>query len=52
MLRIHKDRRHLTDGEGRTVYLIGDTAWELFGKYFKPEETGLKQAMIDKYWKA
>ena len=29
-----------------------DTAWELFGKYFKPEETGLKQAMIDKYWKA
>ena len=29
-----------------------DTAWELFGKYFKPEETGIKQALIDKYWKA
>lgn len=28
-----------------------DTAWELFGKYFKPEETGIKQALIDKYWK-
>lgn len=27
-----------------------DTAWELFGKYFKPEETGIKQALIDKYW--
>ncbi|MGN1226347.1 MAG: V-type ATP synthase subunit B [Candidatus Cryptobacteroides sp.] len=29
-----------------------DTAWELFSKYFKPEETGIKQALIDKYWKA
>lgn len=29
-----------------------DTAWELFAKYFKPEETGIKQALIDKYWKA
>ena len=29
-----------------------DTAWELFGKYFKPEETGIKKAHIDKYWKA
>ena len=29
-----------------------DTAWELFGKYFKPEETGIKKALIDKYWKA
>lgn len=28
-----------------------DTAWELFDKYFKPEETGIKQALIDKYWK-
>ncbi len=28
-----------------------DTAWELFGKYFSPAETGIKQAMIDKYWK-
>ena len=31
---------------------ILDTAWELFGKYFKPEETGIKKALIDKYWKA
>ena len=30
MLKIHPDRRHLTDETGRTVYLIGDTAWELF----------------------
>ena len=30
MLKIHPDRRHLTDERGRTVYLIGDTAWELF----------------------
>ena len=29
-----------------------DTAWELFGSYFKPEETGIKKALIDKYWKA
>ena len=28
-----------------------DTAWELFAKYFKPEETGIKQALIDKYGK-
>ncbi|MBR5704025.1 MAG: V-type ATP synthase subunit B [Bacteroidales bacterium] len=29
-----------------------DTAWRLFAKHFKPEETGIKQALIDKYWKA
>ena len=29
-----------------------DTAWELFGKHFSPAETGIKQALIDKYWKA
>ncbi len=29
-----------------------DTAWVLFAKYFKPEETGIKKALIDKYWKA
>ena len=29
-----------------------DTAWEIFAKYFSPAETGIKQAMIDKYWKA
>ncbi|MCQ2137944.1 MAG: V-type ATP synthase subunit B [Bacteroidales bacterium] len=28
-----------------------DTGWELFGKYFSKAETGIKQAMIDKYWK-
>lgn len=28
-----------------------DTAWELFGKYFKPEELGIKQNLVDKYWK-
>ena len=29
-----------------------DTAWELFAKYFTPAETGIKQVLIDKYWKA
>ena len=29
-----------------------DTAWELFAKYFTPAETGIKQALVDKYWKA
>ncbi len=28
-----------------------DTAWDLFGKYFKPEELGIKQNLVDKYWK-
>ncbi len=28
-----------------------DTAWELFSKYFTKAETGIKQALIDKYWK-
>ena len=29
-----------------------DTAWELFAKYFTPAETGIKQDLVDKYWKA
>ena len=28
-----------------------DTAWELFGKYFTKAETGLKESLIQKYWK-
>lgn len=28
-----------------------DTAWELFGKYFTKPETGLKESLIEKYWK-
>ena len=28
-----------------------DTAWELFAKYFSKAETGIKQNMIDKYWR-
>ena len=28
-----------------------DTAWTLFAKYFSKAETGIKQALIDKYWK-
>ena len=27
-----------------------DTAWELFAKHFSPAETGIKQALVDKYW--
>ncbi|MCR5645786.1 MAG: V-type ATP synthase subunit B [Bacteroidales bacterium] len=29
-----------------------DTAWELFSKYFTKAETGLKESLINKYWKA
>jgi V/A-type H+-transporting ATPase subunit B len=29
-----------------------DTGWELFAKYFTKEEVGVKQEMVDKYWKA
>jgi len=29
-----------------------DTAWSLFANYFSPAETGIKQSLIDKYWKA
>ena len=28
-----------------------DTGWELFGKYFTKAETGLKESLINKYWK-
>ena len=28
-----------------------DTMWEIFGKYFSPAETGIKQVLADKYWK-
>ncbi len=28
-----------------------DTAWEIFAKYFSPSETGIRQSLIDKYWK-
>ena len=29
-----------------------DTGWELFAKYFTKAETGLKESLIQKYWKA
>ncbi len=28
-----------------------DTGWELFSKYFTQSELGIRQALIDKYWK-
>lgn len=28
-----------------------DKAWELTGRFFKPEETGIKQELVDEYWK-
>ena len=34
-----------------TITEMLDTAWELFGKYFTKAETGIKQALTDKYWK-
>ncbi len=27
-----------------------DTAWQLFGKYFRPAEVNIKQLLVDKYW--
>ena len=27
------------------------TGWSLFNKHFKPEEVGIKQDLVDKYWK-
>lgn len=27
-----------------------DTAWRLFGKYFRPAEVNIKQSLIDTYW--
>jgi len=27
-----------------------DTAWSLFGKYFRPAEVNIKQQLVDKYW--
>jgi V/A-type H+/Na+-transporting ATPase subunit B len=29
-----------------------DVAWHLFAEHFKPEEVNIKQALVDKYWKA
>ncbi len=28
-----------------------DTGWELFSKHFNKEEVGIKQTLVDKYWK-
>jgi V/A-type H+-transporting ATPase subunit B len=27
-----------------------DITWQLFSRYFKPEEVNIKQALVDKYW--
>ncbi|MBN2348828.1 MAG: V-type ATP synthase subunit B [Bacteroidales bacterium] len=27
-----------------------NTGWELFNKHFKPEEVGIKQELVDKFW--
>ena len=27
-----------------------DVSWNLFGKYFKPEEANIKQELVNKYW--
>ena len=34
-----------------TIDQMLDTAWDIFAKYFSPAETGIKQALVDKYWK-
>ncbi|MCR5070756.1 MAG: V-type ATP synthase subunit B [Bacteroidales bacterium] len=35
-----------------TIDQMLDTAWEIFAKHFSPAETSIKQALVDKYWKA
>jgi len=35
-----------------TIDQMLDTAWDIFAKHFSPAETGIKQALVDKYWKA
>ena len=37
MLKIHPDGRHFADEKGDTVYLIGDTAWEMFHRLNREE---------------
>ena len=34
-----------------TIEEMLDTGWELFSKYFTKAETGLKEKLIEKYWK-
>ena len=34
-----------------TITEMLDTAWELFAKYFTKAETGLRDSLIEKYWK-
>ena len=34
-----------------TIEEMLDTAWEIFAEHFSPAETGIKQALIDKYGK-
>jgi len=33
-----------------TIDEMLQTAWKLFAKYFSKAETGIKQALVDKYW--
>ena len=35
-----------------TIGEMLDTAWDIFARHFTPAETGIKQALIDKYWKS
>jgi len=34
-----------------TIDEMLDTAWDLFEKYFTIPELGIRQVLIDKYWK-
>ena len=43
-------RRLLSIDVNISIEEMLNTAWSLFGKYFKPAETGIKQALIDEYW--
>ena len=44
-------RRLLAVDVNITINEMLDTAWELFSKYFTKAETGIKESLVEKYWK-
>ena len=44
-------RRLLAVDVNITINEMLDTAWELFSKYFTKAETGIKEALVEKFWK-
>ena len=42
--------RYLAWDDGTPFFYLGDTAWELFAKYFSKEEVAIKSELVEKYW--